>query len=454
MNASTPAETDARRANYSSYPQAFPTVSVFSLLNDPQTEAPMGPASTSVPADPGSRNLLELSDEWHGSTKPFTYGSAACPADLTFPIQTDGPGARQNLLELPSGGFNDSTETFTYYDSASTAGSSTEHITHGSATPPAGPSFPSPVEDEPDSRPNLLLEIRPSRSQVLPVGMAPQVVEPVEHDGTSSVRPSPARGRIAATAPGSGTRKGRVFVTEEIKLAMMKLCVENQDMNTRGKKGFPYANNEEQKAYWALISALLEQETGFALRDPQNTHKIIIAARRAQLQREAKESGTVQEETELTQVVDAWLQREADMEEEARLEKDPTAAEKEAEEAEIVRQNLLLPRAQKRTVAEAEVQGNSPPRGSRKSSRSPAKSRGDNEVFLQAMDKLGGSMQDAARVLADSRAQPGRMIEEVDQRLGQLESKLEAQADRHNAAQEQNSHMLTQIMELLQRQQS
>ncbi|KAI5803645.1 hypothetical protein EDC01DRAFT_627462 [Geopyxis carbonaria] len=255
---------------------------------------------------------------------------------------------------------------------------------------------------------------------------------------------TPGRRRVAensqaATEPaGTGAKKTRVFVSEENKVALMKLCVENKHMNTHGKK----------KAFWALMSALLEQETGLMLRDPQNTHKVVVAARRAQLQREAKESGTVQEETELTQVVDMWLQREADMEEEARMEKDPSAAEKEAEEAEIVRQNLLLPRAQKRRVDEAEVQGNSPPGSARKSSRSPARSRGEqHEVFLQAMDRLGGSMQDAARVLADSRAQP---TVDVEQRFIQLENNLQAQAERHDAAQERNSEMLIQIMGILQ----
>ncbi|KAI5782641.1 hypothetical protein EDC01DRAFT_632359 [Geopyxis carbonaria] len=270
--------------------------------------------------------------------------------------------------------------------------------------------------------------------------MVAEHVETAEGIIDNSKPAPPRRPAVATSGPGtSGGKRCRVVVSEENKVALMKLCVENQGMHTRGKK----------KAFWALISALLEQDTGLVLRDPQTTHKIIVAARRAQLQREAKESGTVQEETELTQVVDSWLQKDADMEEEARLDKDPSAADKEAEEAEVVRQNLLLPRAQKRSPADAEL--SSPPRSARKSSRSPARSRNDNhEVFLKAMDKLGGSMQDAARVLASSRAQPA--VIDVDHRLTQLEARLQNQADRHDAAQQQNTHMLTQIMDILQKQ--
>lgn len=52
--------------------------------------------------------------------------------------------------------------------------------------------------------------------------------------------------------------KKRVFLTTDQKLALVKLCIENQGDFQVGKKG----------QFWAIIAQLLEQEVGVILRDP------------------------------------------------------------------------------------------------------------------------------------------------------------------------------------------
>ncbi|RPB05755.1 hypothetical protein L873DRAFT_1797486 [Choiromyces venosus 120613-1] len=50
----------------------------------------------------------------------------------------------------------------------------------------------------------------------------------------------------------------RTYLTDENKLALVKLCVENQADFQERRKG----------QFWMMISGLLEQEIGVSLKDP------------------------------------------------------------------------------------------------------------------------------------------------------------------------------------------
>lgn len=69
----------------------------------------------------------------------------------------------------------------------------------------------------------------------------------------------------ATPAPSAGRAKRRVHLTDELKLCLIKLCVENQVDFQLGKK----------MQFWATMSQLLQQEAGILLKDPAgNSGKI------------------------------------------------------------------------------------------------------------------------------------------------------------------------------------
>jgi hypothetical protein len=56
----------------------------------------------------------------------------------------------------------------------------------------------------------------------------------------------------------TGAAKRRVHLTEETKLSLIKLCIENQADFQQGKK----------MQFWATMSELLQQEAAIHLKDP------------------------------------------------------------------------------------------------------------------------------------------------------------------------------------------
>ncbi|KAI5801182.1 hypothetical protein EDC01DRAFT_628132 [Geopyxis carbonaria] len=237
--------------------------------------------------------------------------------------------------------------------------------------------------------------------------------------------------------------RSRSYMSNDHKLMLMKLCVDHQDKNVYGSK----------KQFWLDISAMLEEETGLKLRDPQSTVSGLVATREAVVKKQRKESGTVQEETELTQILDMWIARDLEMKDMAKALKSPSAAQKEAEEAEIQRQNLLLPRGLKRKSNRPELLEDfedEPLPDTPSKKPSPRKNKvadpAKQEVILLAMDRIGESMEAAARTLAESKNGPNDFIEA---KFSRLEQEIKKQAEEHSIAREENSAMLAQIMSIL-----
>ncbi|RPB00726.1 hypothetical protein L873DRAFT_1842920 [Choiromyces venosus 120613-1] len=108
----------------------------------------------------------------------------------------------------------------------------------------------------------------------------------------------------SSESQGSTPTHCHTYLTDEKKLILMRLCVENQaDFQDRRKGQF-----------WVMISDLLHQEAGIFLKDPAGTVKGFVASHRKQLKVQSCELGTVQEDTNFTQAVDKWIEVEEDWE--------------------------------------------------------------------------------------------------------------------------------------------
>jgi hypothetical protein len=131
------------------------------------------------------------------------------------------------------------------------------------------------------------------------------------------------------TAP---VRAKKAALTDELRLSLVKLCLEHQSEHVFGR----------MRAFWNKISLLLEQEHGVKLRDTRSTMNDLVAGRKLEVERHRKESGTVQNDTELTQNVDQWIEHE-EVEEQRRAnaKKAPDTLAKEAKEAEVHRRNMM-----------------------------------------------------------------------------------------------------------------
>ncbi|KAI5792001.1 hypothetical protein EDC01DRAFT_630496 [Geopyxis carbonaria] len=262
---------------------------------------------------------------------------------------------------------------------------------------------------------------------------------------------SPQRS-ITPTTTLERTQAKRSFMTDEHKLKLMRICVDSQEKNVYGSKG----TNYEQKQFWLDVRAMLEDETGLKLKDPQSTVSSLVATREAVVKRQRKESGTVQEETELTQVLDMWIARDLEMKEEAKAGKAPSAAQKEASEAEIQRQNLLLPRGLKRKPSQSdisEISTDDVPEPSKSPRRN--KDTAKQEIILMAMDRIGQSMEIAARTLAESKQREqfqGVTSNEIEEKFSEIRQEIKKQAEENVVARQENTAMFGQIMEQLRRQ--
>jgi hypothetical protein len=139
-------------------------------------------------------------------------------------------------------------------------------------------------------------------------------------------------------------------MNDDVRLDLLKLCIQFHQEHVYGNI----------KKFWGKMSLLLAQECGVLLKDPQSTIDDMVAARRIVVAAQKEESGTVQQETELTQTLDLWI----DIEDEKKRLKDEAkksaaTKEKEAEEAADRRTNLFKLRSEKkkRRVQEVDDEG-------------------------------------------------------------------------------------------------
>lgn len=144
---------------------------------------------------------------------------------------------------------------------------------------------------------------------------------------------SPTSGRAT---PSQERPSQRARLTDEEKLVLVRLCVNYQDEHTRGNK----AN------FWIKIKQLLKDETGKELKNLQDTIRLMSTTLEVQDRREQRESGTVQQDTDLNQALRQWLEHENEVKDQEKRKKSAAeeSVQKEAEEAEKHRRNLLLPK--------------------------------------------------------------------------------------------------------------
>ncbi|KAK9233775.1 hypothetical protein V1525DRAFT_415396, partial [Lipomyces kononenkoae] len=106
--------------------------------------------------------------------------------------------------------------------------------------------------------------------------------------------------------PGSPTPESsrkRSHFTEEMKVSLVRLCIQHQT---------EYARRRKSK-FWADISTLFEAQTGVPVRKPGQTVECLIRERRQQL---VYRSGVAGSDTELKQALDIFMQRYDEVEKE------------------------------------------------------------------------------------------------------------------------------------------
>jgi len=87
----------------------------------------------------------------------------------------------------------------------------------------------------------------------------------------------------------------------------------------------------------------LEEETGKYLRDPQDTMARLLIKLDMDEEKEARESGTVQNDSDLNQALRQWRDHEQFLkQQEEDASKSQEQQDKEANEVKIYHQNLLL----------------------------------------------------------------------------------------------------------------
>jgi hypothetical protein len=126
-----------------------------------------------------------------------------------------------------------------------------------------------------------------------------------------------------------------------MRLALIKLC--------NLHSGDYYHGNKTN--FWEFIKEMLAVDTGVLLKDPRGTVSDMMKERKRVVSAERKESGTVQEETELSQQLDRWISYVDEMEEKRTdSKKAASVQEKEKNDAAIVRRNMLVRYGKKRAL--------------------------------------------------------------------------------------------------------
>ena len=141
--------------------------------------------------------------------------------------------------------------------------------------------------------------------------------------------------------PGISRGGNRVHLTEENREVLVKLCVARR-MEFSYKKG-------TKAPFWGKIRALLRAEIDKDLKNPDTTMRQLVNERRAVVAVQKKESGTAQTDTELDQNLDHWIERENELlREQEDVKKPKEVLQKEALQAAIHRDNLLVSHSRKR----------------------------------------------------------------------------------------------------------
>jgi len=129
------------------------------------------------------------------------------------------------------------------------------------------------------------------------------------------------------------TRAPRTYLTDNDKLVLARLCVQYQSDHKPGEK----------TRFWKKIGLLLKESTGKELKDPQDAMTTMLLQFEIDEARELRESGTVQNDSDIKQALRNWREHEQCLEQEKEDAKKPQEVlDKEAEEAAIHRRNLLL----------------------------------------------------------------------------------------------------------------
>jgi len=100
------------------------------------------------------------------------------------------------------------------------------------------------------------------------------------------------------------------------------------------------------------MSVLLQQEYGVKLRDARSTMQDLVTARKIEVVKYQKESGTVQNDTELTQAVDRWIAH-LEVEDQKRKDSKKTSdiLAKVAKEASVHRMIMMTMWSRKRKLS-------------------------------------------------------------------------------------------------------
>jgi hypothetical protein len=233
-------------------------------------------------------------------------------------------------------------------------------------------------------------------------------------------------------------------------LALIRLCVSHQEEFVHGLK----------RDFWLTMAALLKNEIGKELRDPQSTMKGLVAGRRADLRRALQESGTVQEDTDLTQALDAWIEvlDEIEKQKVAKKRSEDQLA-REALTATQFRNNLLVPRGEKRgisdiiTDSEDESVANSRS-NSRSTSRSMTEKRekeekkSETKQLVAAVERMGDAVKQMGSELASAITNTGHSA--ASERLTRLENAFKERENREQNRDDMLARILEQVSHMRQ----
>ncbi|RPB29567.1 hypothetical protein L211DRAFT_832273 [Terfezia boudieri ATCC MYA-4762] len=140
-------------------------------------------------------------------------------------------------------------------------------------------------------------ELSPSLDQTQGVQIQPPILSMISSNRT---RPTPSGSTptpSGSTPMPSGRIGGRVRLTEEEKVKLVRLCILHQADHRHGNK----------KAFWVTIRDLLKDEIGKELQDPHQAMNALVAQFESLIKKEEKESGTVQQDFELKQSMFEWI---------------------------------------------------------------------------------------------------------------------------------------------------
>ena len=324
------------------------------------------------------------------------------------------------------------------------------------ATSSQGPSQP-PSHATPSQGPSQL----PGRA-LLSQGSSQQASTP--SGPASGPASSPASGRATPSRATPSQERQRARLTDEEKLVLVRLCVNYQEEHTRGNN---LAN------FWIKIKQLLKDETGKELKNPQDTIRLMTTALEVQDRRELRESGTVQQDTDLNQALRQWLEHENDAKDQEKRKKSAAeeAAQREAEEAENHRRNLLLPNHKHSTDKDdsesSSLSDNTKAVRRLKKRRQNKRKEHDREEIesrrlREDMGKVGKDLSDSIKYLADKSSsvagpsvvgpsvvepfdaeqQSSLSISQIDAKFDRLEKEFESQSRRTNAILERLTSLL------------